>query len=114
MSIQQIQQIEKNFFSSLHSDFDKMLYNLSNIENQSKNIDQTDFVDFCELNKEILHIQNLILKINTNLIKKKDKSTHFNKLTQKEIETLENFDNDRKCINAFLPYMMAYRMLLDN
>ena len=46
MSIQQIQQIEKNFFSSLHSEFDKMLYNLSNIENQSRNIDQTDCVDF--------------------------------------------------------------------
>ena len=43
---------------------------IQSYENQSKNIDQTDFVDFCELNKEILNVQNLISKINTNLIKK--------------------------------------------
>ena len=62
-----IYNIEKDLFSLVHSEFDKMLYNINNNKNKITNKELSMFM---ELNKEILNIRNLMENINNSLLKK--------------------------------------------
>ena len=105
MDKKNIYNIEKDIFSLVHSEFDKMLYNISNNKNKITNKELSMFM---ELNKEILNIRNLMENINNSLLKKKKPN-----LTIKDIEKMESYDKDNKSIKAFLPYLIYFRMMLD-
>ena len=105
MDKKNIYNIEKDLFSLVHSEFDKMLYNINNNKNKITNKELSMFM---ELNKEILNIRNLMENINNTLLKKKKPN-----LTIKDIEKMESYDKDNKSIKAFLPYLIYFRMMLD-
>ena len=105
MDKKNIYNIEKDLFSLVHSEFDKMLYNINNNKNKITNKELSMFM---ELNKEILNIRNLMENINNSLLKKNKPN-----LTCKDIEKMESYDKDNKSIKAFLPYLIYFRMMLD-
>lgn len=102
----EVSNLQKDLFSKLHSEYDKLIYNL-NKPKQKLTISQISMIS--SLNKDLLSLTNSLEKINFSLLKNKKKE-----ITKREIETLENFDKDEKSIKAFLPFIMYYRMMLDS
>ena len=109
----------KPFFSELHSKIDKLFYNLDNnidnIDNIDNNLDKKNtHLDYSnlslimKLNRDLLEVGFLIDQINNNMIKKKQN------LNKKDINQIEEYCKDEKIIKTFLPYMMYYRMCMDN
>ena len=106
----EITNIEKNLFSHLHSEFDKLLYNLNKPNKNNKNLTISQITMISDVNKDLLNLTNSIEKINNSLLKNKNQNEQ---LTIKQIEKLEDFDKDNKTIKTFLPFIMYYRMMLD-
>lgn len=94
--------LEKKFFSSLHSKFDTLLHNLSKTDGLDDNTSNLLSI----LNKEILNCENILDDINYNLISKKPKE-----LTKKQKQSLKDNEEDKKCIKELLPYLISYRMM---
>jgi hypothetical protein len=92
--------IEKTYFSSIHSNFSKFI---NNIKNPNKSLDSNILKKIIILNKKFNEIDNLLQNINFS------KEICFN------IENeLEEYEKNDKAIQQFLPYILYYRMLLDN
>ena len=100
----EIIEIEKNYFSSLHSQIDKLLFNI----NKNKKLSNKEIYMLSKFNKDLINITNLATQINNSLLKK-----NKNKLLKKDKDLLDDYDKDNKTIKNFLPYMMLYRMMLD-
>ena len=105
MNKKNIYNIEKNLFSMIHSEFDKMLLNINRNKNKLSN---KEICMFMELNKEILNIRNLMEDINNSLLKK-----NKDNLELSDVEKMDSYNKDNKSIKAFLPYLIYYRMMLD-
>ena len=92
--------IEKSHFSNLHSNFSKFI---NNIKNPNKSLDSNTLKKIIVLNKKFNEIDNLLQNIN------------FSKEMGDNIENeLEEYEKNDKAIQQFLPYILYYRMLLDN
>ena len=95
----------KPFFSELHSKIDKLFYN---IDKKNKDFNYSDLSLIMKLNRDLLEVGLLIDKINNNMIKKKQN------LNKKDLHQIEEYCKDEKIIKTFLPYMIYYRMCMDN
>ena len=103
MNINSILDIEKNYFSSMHSNFDRLFKNLN-----KKQLSNENLTKIILINKKILEINNMLEDINYNITKKrKNKSINI----KKEIEEYEKND---KAIQEFLPYILYYRFLMES
>lgn len=99
--------IEKRFFSSLHSKFDTLIHNLKKNENNSELLNKGNIVELLSLlNKEILSCENILDDINYNLTSKNPKE-----LTETQKERIEDYEKDKESIKHVLPYLISYRMM---
>ena len=99
--------IEKDKISNLQSSMSKLI---NSIKNNQNNLSSNNLCDLMFLNQ---NIDQLIYEIETLEIKicKKTKNkylSHYNK------ERIENYDHNQKVIDNFIPYMMAYSMMISN
>ena len=97
--------LEKTLFSSLHSKFQKLLNQLNNSNKNSNNYLNKILL----INKQILILENMINELKYDIIKDSD-----------NLDNLDNSDElnehlkDIDTIEVFKPYMLYYRLLLDN
>ena len=101
----EIVNLEKNNFSEFHSEFNKLLHNINQCD---KNLDIINISKLSNINKELLNLTNLIKDFNISI-----KKNNNQELDISSINKLKDFDNDKKTINKFLPYMLYYRMIID-
>ena len=91
--------ILKNNYSNLQSDYCKMIKNIKNNNMNYENI-KDEFVDLCnimdDLSRKLEDINMLILSNNPNKNKK-------------DIELLNNYEEDKKILNTLMPYYMLLK-----
>lgn len=109
MNYEEIINIEKTHFSSIHSEFDKFIKLLKQKNLKSEQIPNESLKQIIILNKKMdelySHLNDLCYSLDKpNKINKQSK-------TNKEIENYEKNDNT---IKSFLPFILYYRMMLDN
>ena len=97
-----IYQIQKNKFSSLQSKYHILLNNIK----QNKKFNEEIFYDLYEINSEMQSVQNKIDNLLYNLNSKNKKNS------EKKRNFMKDYKDDKKTINAFLPMMIYYRLLL--
>lgn len=105
ISYKELFSIEKNKFSSLHSDFHKLLNTISKYDN---NIRNTELIyRFMELNELIDKLNSSVICLKEEILIEEQQMKKTNKKKIKEIQ------NDNKAIKKFLPLIFMYRTLLE-
>ena len=99
--------IEKDKLSNLQSSMSKLINTIKDHQNK---LSSNNLCDLMFVNQ---NIDKLISEIETLEIKicKKTKNKYLSDYNK---ERIENYNNNQKVIDNFLPYMMAYSMMISN
>ena len=99
----EIEDLELINFSNLHSSFDKYINTL-----RKHKIYKSNIVDIMELNNKLHELEIFLEKIKMNILTKNSLQ-----LDDSSYESLKEYDKDAKTIKTFIPFLMMYRMNLD-
>ena len=108
VSYEELIKIEKNKFSSLQSDFHKLINTLSKY---NKKINNNKLIfKFMELNEQIDKLNSDLICLRDDILIEEMENKYLKKNEKKKIKEIEN---DNKAIKTFIPLILMYRTLLN-
>ena len=107
MNYTELISIEKKHFSNIHSEFDKFT-KLIKLLKHNNCLSSETLEKIIILNKHMQEITTNLMDINNDI---KNTNTKKNKKNNKNM--IDGYEKNEKAINAFLPYILYYRFLID-
>ena len=109
MNYEEIINIEKSHFSSIHSEFDKFIKLVKQKNCKKEQIHNDSLKKIIILNKKMDELYSELNDLCYSLGKTTSKTN-----TSKTNQEIEHYEKNHETIKTFLPFILYYRMLIDN